>query len=263
MMIIPLRARSGECAIALGESVGKLRGYCGRAERIVAIVDSNVLRLHGPRLGDIEIIEAAPGEGNKTLGAIERVYRSLLELEADRSAFVVGIGGGIACDIAGFAASTYMRGLRFGFVPTTLLAMVDASVGGKNGVNFMGYKNIIGTIRQPEFCLCDFELLETLPESEMRNGLAEAVKSAAIGDAGFFSYLEGGWKDALSRKGSAVERVVHDSLRVKIGIVEADETEKGERMKLNFGHTIGHAVEKAAGIPHGEAISIEIGRAHV
>ncbi len=169
---------------------------------------------------------------------------------------LIGIGGGVVCDIAGFVASTYMRGTRFGFVPTTLLAQVDASIGGKNGVNFAGYKNIIGTIRQPEFCLFDFELLKTLPEEELKSGLAEIVKHAAIGDNTLFSYLEEHHTDVLGLKKTAIEKVVYDSLLVKAGIVSRDESEKGERMKLNFGHTLGHAIESTTGMHHGEAVSI-------
>jgi 3-dehydroquinate synthase len=256
MRVMTLAAQSGACKIALGESADNLRGYCEGAERLVAITDSNVRRLHGERLGGFEVVEIKPGEANKTLETASAVYERLLELEIDRSSFIVGVGGGIVCDVTGFAASTYMRGVPFGFVPTTLLAQVDASVGGKNGVNFKGYKNIIGTIRQPRFCLCDFELLRTLPKEEMRNGFAEAVKAAAIGDASLFSFLEANWEKASALQRTAVEKAVHDSLQVKIRIVSADETEKDGRMKLNFGHTIGHAIEKATGIPHGEAISI-------
>jgi 3-dehydroquinate synthase len=177
-------------------------------------------------------------------------------MEARRSSFIVGVGGGIVCDITGFVASTYLRGIRFGFVPTTLLAQVDASIGGKNGVNFKGYKNIIGNIRQPEFCLCDSEMLKTLPKKEMRCGFAEVVKSAAIGDAELFTYLEENWEKASSLHQTALERVVTGSVNVKMKIVEEDEQEQGVRRKLNFGHTIGHAMEKVKGIPHGDAVSI-------
>jgi 3-dehydroquinate synthase len=256
MRELALSAPSGSCRIMLSESIDNLRSYCGDAARIVVITDRNVARLYGSRLKGMEIIEIEPGEANKTLSSVERIYGKLLDLEADRTSVIVGVGGGIACDVAGFVASTYMRGLRFGFAPTTLLAQVDASVGGKNGVNFKGYKNIIGVIRQPSFCLCDFDTLKTLPDGEMRCGFAEAVKHAAIGDAQLFSYLEGNWKKAFSLQRTAIEKVVHDSLLVKMRIVSADESEKGERMKLNFGHTIGHAIEKTTGMPHGEAISI-------
>jgi len=141
-------------------------------------------------------------------------------------------------------------------VPTTLLALVDASVGGKNGVNYNGYKNLVGTFNQPEFVLCDFDFLRTLPYGELKNGIAEAIKSALVGDATLFSYIEDNKEEISLVNNDAIQRIVFDSLNVKIDIVSRDETEKGERRKLNFGHTIGHAIEKVVKIPHGEAISI-------
>jgi 3-dehydroquinate synthase len=176
-------------------------------------------------------------------------------LEVERSSFIVGIGGGIVCDITGFVASTYLRGVRFGFVSTTLLSQVDASVGGKNGVNFGGYKNIIGVFNQPEFVICDLSLLGTLPGKEILCGLAEIVKHAVIGDAELFGYLEENYKNAFSLDRQVIERLVYDSIKIKSTIVNKDEKEKGERRKLNFGHTIGHAIEKTIGISHGEAVS--------
>jgi len=254
-----LDAPTGSCEIILDGDMERLKERCGADSRIAVITDSNVNRIYGQRLkalGAVDMIEMKPGEGNKTLATVERIYERFLELGLERSDFVVGVGGGIVCDVTGFAASTYLRGVRFGFVPTTLLAQVDAGVGGKNGVNLQGYKNLVGTIRQPEFCLVDFSLLKTLPESELRNGFAEVVKSAAIGDPGLFAYLEDNWQKAFALDKAAIRKVVHDSLAVKIMIVQADEGERNERMKLNFGHTIGHALEKATKMPHGEAISI-------
>ena len=151
----------------------------------------------------------------------------VLEWELDRSSTVVGVGGGMVCDIAGFAASTYLRGIPFGFVPTTLLAMVDASVGGKNGVNYHGYKNLVGTFNQPEFVLCDFDFLRTLPYDELKNGIAEAIKSALIADEALFNYIEDNKKEISLLDNDAIQRIVFDSLNVKIDIVSRDETEKG------------------------------------
>ena len=170
--------------------------------------------------------------------------------------WVIGIGGGIVCDIAGFVASTYLRGVRFGFVSSTLLSQVDASVGGKNGVNFEGYKNIIGVFNQPQFVICDLNLLNTLPKKEVLCGLAEVVKHAAIGDMDLFTYLEDHYQKALALDTGVIERLVYDSVVIKSAIVNRDENEKGERRKLNFGHTFGHAVEKTTGVPHGEAVSV-------
>jgi 3-dehydroquinate synthase len=182
----------------------------------------------------------------------------LVSLRANRSSFIVGIGGGIVCDIAGFVASTFMRGVRFGFVATTLLAQVDASVGGKNGVNFNGYKNMIGVFNQPEFVICDLDLLKTLSEREILCGFAEIVKHAAIGDADLFAFLEQNHENARALDGQIIERLVLDSVTLKSSIVSRDETERGERRILNFGHTFGHALEKVMGVPHGEAVSMGI-----
>jgi 3-dehydroquinate synthase len=146
--------------------------------------------------------------------------------------------------------------VRFGFVASTLLSQVDASVGGKNGVNFEGYKNMVGVFNQPEFVICDMKLLKTLPEKEILCGLAEVVKHAAMGDADLFSYLEKHYQRVLQLNAEAIEKVVYDSVLIKSSIVNKDEKEEGERRKLNFGHTLGHALEKTTGAPHGEAISV-------
>jgi 3-dehydroquinate synthase len=201
------------------------------------------------------ILEVGLGEEHKTLATVERLYQGLLDAGADRKTLVVGFGGGIVCDLAGFAASTFLRGTRLAFVPTTLLAQVDASVGGKNGVNFQGYKNQVGVFRQPELVICDFALLRTLPEREVRCGLAEVVKAAAIADAELFAFLEANADRVLALDPGALERIVSGALQVKADIVGRDETESGERMKLNFGHTFGHAIEKTMGLPHGEAVA--------
>lgn len=255
MRTLTLEGQTGACAVILGESIANLGNYCAAAKRVI-VTDRNVRRYHGERFARFDVVEIEPGEEHKTLQTVERLYERFLALELDRSSVVIGVGGGVVTDVTGHAAATYLRGLPFGFVPTTLLAQVDASIGGKNGVNFRGYKNLIGGIQQPRFCVCDFDLLATLPVQELRYGFAEVVKHAAIGDGVFFSYLEERWADAFALHRPAIERVVHDSLAVKIRIVRRDERERGERMQLNFGHTLGHAIEKVAGIPHGAAVSM-------
>ena len=175
--------------VAVGESIKRLPSYHS-GTRSVVITDRNVRGAHGHRFPTSSVIEIGLGEASKTLATVEEVYEAFLALEIDRASTVIAVGGGVVCDVAGFAASTYLRGLRFGFVPTTLLAQVDASVGGKNGVNLHAYKNLVGTFAQPAFVLCDFDLLGTLPAPEVRNGLAEVVKTAAIGDHELFSFLE-------------------------------------------------------------------------
>jgi 3-dehydroquinate synthase len=170
--------------------------------------------------------------------------------------FLLGVGGGVVCDITGFVASTYLRGVRFGFVPTTILSQVDAAVGGKNGVNFKGFKNKIGTFTQPDFVWCAPSFFRTVPEREVHSGLAEVVKQALIADANLFEYIESQVQNILLLGESAMQRLVLDCLRIKADIVSRDEREYGERRKLNFGHTVGHAVEQLTELTHGEAVSV-------
>ena len=170
---------------------------------------------------------------------------------------MLGIGGGIVTDVAGFAAATYMRGLDFGFVSTTLLGQVDASVGGKNGVNVDGYKNMAGTFSQPRFVVCDPGMLRTLSDREFRAGLAEVVKAAVIADAGLFARIEATTFDALRSDTDLLTDAVSASIRVKADIVERDERESGDRRKLNLGHTLAHAIEKCTNrLNHGEAVAV-------
>ena len=254
MKTINLRATSGTSKIYTGESLKNLSKYADPGRTFI-ITDPDVNKLFGDRFSDYKIIEIRKGEENKTLEAVENIYKKLLDCEADRGSNIVGIGGGIVCDITGFVASTYMRGVKFGFVPTTLLSQVDAATGGKNGVNLDRYKNIIGVINQADFVICDTHTLTTLPDKEFNCGLSEVVKSAAIGDSLFFEFLENNISGIIKRDPLLLEKVVHDSLKVKVGIVERDEKESGERRKLNFGHTIAHALERATGITHGDAVS--------
>ncbi len=250
-----IQVSSGHSQICVGESIQNLAHYLGSGKKVI-ITDSNVRRCHGFRFSDYDTIEIESGEQNKTLEAVEKIYQKFLELELDRSSFVTAIGGGMVCDVAGFAASTFMRGIDFGFVPSTLLAQVDASIGGKNGVNFQGFKNLVGVFNQPQFVLCDTDLLYTLPEKELACGIAEVVKHALIQSASLFEYLEQEWASLLSLQKDTVEKVINDSVVIKSWIVQSDALEKGVRKKLNFGHTLGHAIEKEAQISHGEAISI-------
>ena len=249
-----IEAGSGTSAILMGESLNHLDQYIS-TEKTVIITDYNVWQLYSNAFPDCEVIRIGTGEGIKTLETVESLYDELLARNIDRSDFIVGIGGGIVCDIAGFVASTYMRGIRFGFVSSTLLSQVDAGVGGKNGVNFRGFKNMVGVFNQPEFVICDFNLLKTLPKRELLCGFAEIVKHAVIADARMFEYLEENYARALALYDHIIEQLVYDSIVIKSAIVSRDEKESGERRKLNFGHTFGHAIEKTLGVPHGEAVS--------
>ena len=255
MKQLRIKGASGASTLLVGEPLRHLPSYLTTPPPII-ITDENVRRLYADQFPDGHVITIGTGENIKTLDTVARIYTELMHLEADRSCCIVGIGGGIVCDITGFVASTYMRGVRFGFVATTLLAQVDASVGGKNGVNFGGYKNIVGTFNQPDFVLCDLEMLPSLPEEQLQSGFAEIAKHAAIADAGMFAYLEQNTRRALGLETDVIERLIYDSLVIKSTIVNRDEREAGERRKLNFGHTFGHAIEKVTGVPHGQAVSM-------
>lgn len=255
MRVIEIGGLSRRSAVFIGERMANLAQHLppGRA---VVITDTNLLRLHREAFPPLPVLSIGCGESVKTLETVKSLYETLADLSVDRSTFILGVGGGVVCDVTGFVASTYLRGLRFGFVATTLLAQVDASVGGKNGVNLEGYKNLVGCFNQPEFVLCDLHLLDTLPESEVANGMAEIVKHALIADAGMFAFLEARAAEALALDPATIEKLIGDSVAIKAGVVARDEREAGERRKLNFGHTFGHALERVAGLSHGEAVSV-------
>lgn len=255
MKTININTDSGPSRILIAERLENLKRYIPVAKPII-ITDANVGRLYPLDAIASNVITIGTGETIKTLDTVAEIYAQLLYFQADRSAFIVGVGGGIVCDITGFAASTFMRGVRFGFVATTLLAQVDASVGGKNGVNFQGYKNMVGLFHQPEFVICDLEVLKTLPPREVSCGLAEIVKHAAIADADLFAFIETQAERILALDPVAIQKLVLRSVEIKSAIVGRDETEKGQRRLLNFGHTFGHAIERVSGVSHGEAVSI-------
>lgn len=226
-------------------------------KRVIVISDTNIDRTHHELIAPYEHILIGQGEQAKSLITLDEIYRKLIALGADRSTFILGIGGGIVTDIAGFVASTYMRGVEFGFITTTLLGSVDASVGGKNGVNVGGFKNMVGTFSQPEFVICDVELLRTLPDREFRAGLAEVIKTAILGDIELFNTLEHSSFEELREDDSRLEDVILRSIRVKASVVAEDEREGGRRRILNLGHTIAHAIEKSTSkFSHGEAVAI-------
>ncbi len=255
MQTITIHTDTKTSQILIGEKLGSLGRYIP-AGKTILVTDDHILKLYGASFPDCPVISIGTGEKHKTLETLTLIFDKLVELEADRSTFIVGIGGGIVCDVCGFAASIYMRGLRFGFVSTTLLSQVDASVGGKNGVNFRGYKNMLGVFNQPEFVICDTTMLQTLDEREFKAGFSEIIKAAAIKNADLFCYLEDHYHDALAQKPDVIEKLIFDSVTIKANVVETDEREKGERKKLNFGHTFAHALEHMTGMLHGEAVAI-------
>ncbi len=227
------------------------------ARRVIVITDSNIDRCHHSLISSYEHIIIGLGEQAKSFATLEMVYTKLMDMSADRSTFLLGVGGGVVTDITGFVATTYMRGVDFGFIPTTLLAQVDASVGGKNGVNVGGYKNMVGTFSQPNFVICDVALLSTLPAREFRAGLAEVIKAAIIADPQLFAKLEESTFEQLRADSNLLWHIIEAALKVKIDIVANDEREKGLRRVLNLGHTIAHAIETNSRLyNHGEAVAM-------
>ncbi len=253
MKKLNVKGSTGNSVILVGETLENCSSYLPDSRTII-ITDTNIKKLYGSVFPVADVITIGTGEKIKTIDTINTIFEQLVGLEADRSTFILGIGGGIVCDITGFVASVYMRGTGFGFVSTTLLSQVDASVGGKNGVNFGGFKNMIGVFNQPEFVICDGNLLNTLPKRELLCGFAEIIKHAAISDAAMFAYLETHQEPATMLDIGAIDKLVYDSVVIKSGVVNRDEKEHGERRKLNFGHTFGHALEKLTGLPHGESV---------
>jgi 3-dehydroquinate synthase len=252
-----LESSTGTSQIYIGESLKNLSEYLSN-EKTVIITDKNVCNLHSSFFPPYKTIKIGQGEKIKTLKIVETIYQTFLGLELDRASCNVAIGGGVVCDIAGFCASTYMIGLRFGFVPSTLVARVDASIGGKKGVNFKGYKNIIKVFRRAQFILVDTALLKALAEREFLGVVSEMIKSALIQSSDLFETLEERWQKLLSQEKSILDKVITDTITLKAHVVQTDAVESGERRKLNFGHTLGHACEKQRTIPHGEAVSIEM-----
>ena len=225
-------------------------------ELTVIITDENIFSLHKRKLKGWNTIVLKPGEQFKVQATVDEVVEQLIAYKADRKSFLVGIGGGVITDITGYAASVYMRGIAFGFLPSSLLAMVDASIGGKNGIDVGLYKNLVGTIRQPDFLFYETSFLKTLPLSEWINGFAEIIKHACIKDVRLFKELERN-DLAYYRKNTAdTGKLIRRNAVIKSGVVLADEFEQGERKLLNFGHTWGHAVENKLSLPHGHAVAI-------
>ncbi|MCS7101113.1 MAG: 3-dehydroquinate synthase [Burkholderiaceae bacterium] len=231
---------------------------------LLVVTDAPVATLYGERVA-ATLQEVAPtrlcaltgGEAGKDLRAVEGVLQALVQVRADRKSLVVAVGGGVVGDIAGFAAAIYMRGIDFVQVPTTLLAQVDSSVGGKTGVNLAAGKNLVGAFHQPRAVIADTDTLRTLPPRELSAGLAEIIKHGLLADAAYFAQIEADLPRLLACEADALRRVIARSCEIKAAIVARDERESGERALLNLGHTFGHAIETLTGYTrwlHGEAV---------
>lgn len=222
----------------------------------VLITDTHIAATHPHLFERNRSIVLEPGERTKTMETVSGLIEKLIGMRTGRESILIGVGGGVVTDLTGFVASIYMRGISFGFVPTSVLAMVDAAIGGKNGVNSGLHKNMIGTIRQPEFLLYDLSLLQSLPVQEWSNGFAEIIKYACIFDAPLFSQLTDHDLEYYRRHEEALSVLIKRCADWKNKTVVDDELEKGERKLLNFGHTIGHAIENLYQIPHGVSVGI-------
>ena len=233
------------------ESVNEMLPETG----VVIITDNNVHRIFGNRFPDFPVFTVRAGESSKKMEVIESLAERLIEAGIDRTGFILGIGGGVVCDIAGFLASIYMRGIRCAYVSSSLLSQVDASTGGKNGVNLGGIKNILGCFRQPEFVICDPAMLQTLPEEEYYSGLAELIKTAIIGDEKLFEIIEKNHEKIIKRDKELLSALISRAVNFKAVVVSKDEKESGLRRILNFGHTYGHAIEAYKSFRHGYAVA--------
>lgn len=250
-----IKSEIGSSRILIGEFLENVKKYLPH-NRVIIITDENVSRLYKDKFPGFPVITIGTGEKAKTLDTVSEITDEFINLGVDRGSFILGIGGGVVCDITGFAASVFMRGLDFGYVSTTLLSQVDASVGGKTGVNFRGYKNMLGLFRQPEFVLCDPGMLKTLTDQDYKSGFAEVVKYGVIKDSKLFNRMNNQPDEIENREIAFLTKVVSDSIKIKAGVVGKDPKEKGYRRILNFGHTFGHAIESVYGLTHGESVSL-------
>ncbi len=224
--------------------------------QIILITDNILYNLYPQAFEKQKCIIINSGEENKSLASFEKIIEQLIEFGADRNTLIIGFGGGMICDITGFVAASFMRGSNFGFVATTLLAQVDAAIGGKNGINFNNYKNYIGSIIQPEFVICDPQVLKTLTQQDYLSGLGEIIKYALISDMSFVEYLYENTENILSKNSDNLNFIIKKCIEVKAKIVEEDSNDYGLRHILNFGHSLGHSFEIIDNIPHGIAVAI-------
>jgi 3-dehydroquinate synthase len=247
-----LKTNSANTVIYIGELLTDLKKYI--PENSIIITDKNVYKYYNSFISDYKSIIIKPGEQSKSIDTVDKIIEQLLKYGADRNTFLVGFGGGVITDITGFVASIFYRGLNFGYVSTTLLGQVDASIGGKNGVDFNSIKNVIGTIEQPKFILSDSDTLKTLQPPELMNGSIEAIKTALISDAILYNYLKKNYNQIMNLNTEIIEDIVYKTAKIKADIVMQDEKENDVRRILNFGHTVGHAIESLTGLSHGQAV---------
>lgn len=255
MQVKKIQFSRGSTAFYFDSSFAQLKKIVS-PETTIVITDSHLVAAHPKLFRDWKTIVINAGEEYKIQATVDSIIQQLIAQHADRTWTLVGVGGGVVTDITGYVASIYLRGISFGFVPTTVLAMVDAAIGGKNGIDVGLYKNMVGTINQPQFLLYDVSLLKTLPENEWRNGFAEIIKHAAILDGVMYKELEKKKLSFFQKNKPALQKLVQRNALLKAKVVKEDEFEKDKRRLLNFGHTLGHAVEKQYSLMHGEAVAV-------
>lgn len=268
MQTIRVETPSARYSVHVG--AGLLASLAPRLERAIGKLPRRIFVLTSPEIWALwgsclqhsfaeppVVLFLEPGEKHKTMRSVERLAREMVRSGGDRGSLLLAVGGGIVGDVGGFLASVFMRGIPFVQIPTTFLAQVDSSVGGKTGVNLAEGKNLVGAFHHPLAVFADIETLSTLPDRELKAGLMESVKSGIIRDRSLVRFMEDNAEAILAREPKALEKVIAASIRMKAGVVARDEHESGLRMILNFGHTVGHALEQATGyklLLHGEAV---------
>ena len=246
---------SGEVNLIFHGSINDILGFYDKAN-LVIITNEHLARLYPEYFKNYKTMILPAGEHTKDLQTIGTLTKELLQYEATRKSLLIGVGGGVITDITGFLASIYMRGVKFGFVPTTILGMVDASIGGKNGINMDLNKNILGSFSHPDFIIYDTQFLKTLPGEEWSNGFAEIIKYACLFDINLYNELSNNYVSYYKEDELELLSLIEKCVTMKIKVVSRDEKEAGERKLLNFGHTVGHAIENLYELPHGYAISL-------
>lgn len=225
-------------------------------DNTVIITDENVFSKNQKKFKGWKTIVIPAGEQYKHQQTVDSIIEQLIVLGSDRKSLIVGVGGGVVTDIAGYVAGIFLRGVKFGFVPTSILSMVDAAIGGKNGIDVGIYKNMVGLIRQPAFLLYDYSFLKSLPKEEWINGFAEIIKHACIKDAAMFKLLEEHKLKDFQKDNELLNKLIQCNALIKSKVVQHDEFEQGDRKLLNYGHTLGHAIENTYQLPHGHAVTI-------
>ena len=257
-MILNVKTQGDNYNIILERGVlRRVADFCDTSKKALVVTDSGVPFEYAEAVSlqfSNSIIKVIPqGEKSKCFDVYKELLETLCENEFSRSDCVVAVGGGVVGDLSGFCAATYMRGIDFINIPTTVLSQVDSSIGGKTAIDFSGYKNIVGAFYQPKVVIIDPDVLKTLPQRQINNGLAESIKMAATSDKDLFEFMEN------NNLYENIDKIIEDSLKIKKSVVEADEKEQGLRKVLNFGHTAAHAIETATGLGdylHGECVAL-------